>query len=163
MKAFRSLLGLFVRKNMVIREFAAWLCAAVLLPIIAPVFIASLCIFIAAFVGQVDISFFDNMFGVFLEKGVYAFVGMTILLSLFQDGKVAVQVIKGVVGVFWIVLLLLLGLLFIDSLGLIEGDTTFLPSFKSKAFIYLSSFSVIFAAVLKLKIINHKIKELYRL
>jgi len=39
MKAFRSLLGLFVRKNMVIREFAAWLCAAVLLPIIAPVFI----------------------------------------------------------------------------------------------------------------------------
>ena len=162
MKIFRSLLGSF-RNNTLIKEFGAWIFAAIILPIIAPIVIASLCIFIAAFVGQVDTSFFDNIFGVFLEKGVYAFLGMTILLSLFQDGKIAVNVLKGTVGFFWLILLLLLGLLFIDSLGLIKSESTFLPPFKSMAFICLSSFSVLFAAILKLKIINHKIKQLYRL
>jgi presenilin-like A22 family membrane protease len=41
------------------------------------------CMFCAAFVGKVDTSILRD-----LDKGVYAFLSITVLLSLFQDYKI---------------------------------------------------------------------------
>jgi uncharacterized membrane protein YjjP (DUF1212 family) len=150
-------------RKIYIREFSGWLVANLILPLIAPFIIVLLCEFIAAFVGKVDTSILGNMYNALLDKGVYAFLCISILLSLFQDYKIANKVITFPLAIAWTLLLLLLGLLFINSLGLIIGDTTISEFAKRIWFIRVSVFSIVFATILKLEIIYYKIKELYKL
>jgi hypothetical protein len=119
--------------------------------------------FLAAFVGEVDTSILKNMWNTLLDKGVFAFLSITILLSLLQDYKAANKVIILPLAIAWTLLLLLLGLLFINSLGLIEGVTTFSEFDKRYWFIILSIFSVVFAAILKLEILYYKFVKIYKL
>jgi hypothetical protein len=150
-------------RGIYIREFLGWFIANLLLPLIAPFIITLFCMFCAAFVGKVDTLILRNLYNTLLDKGVYAFLSITVLLSLFQDYKIAGKVIKTLVAFVWTALVILLGFLFIDSLGLIQGDTTFSTYAKRIWFVRLSVFSVAFAIILKLKIIYYKIKELYKL
>lgn len=150
-------------REICIREFFGWLIANLFLPFIAPFIIILVCMFFAAFVGKVDTAILGNMYNTLLDKGIYTFLSITILLSLLQDYKIARKVMEPLLALVWGMLLLLLGFLFIDSVGLIKGDTTFSACAKKIWFIRMSIFSVIFAAILKMVIIHYKIKKFYKL
>ncbi|MDR3365913.1 MAG: hypothetical protein LBO71_02975 [Prevotellaceae bacterium] len=152
-----------MRKKIYIREFKGWLVANLLLPLASPFVIAFICVFFAGIVSNVKPFDFKEMLDILLDKGVYAFLSITILLSLYQDYQIANGVIKGVLMLPFACFLLGLGFLFIDSLGLTSSNSTFSVTQKRDLFLYLSGFSIVFAVVLKLKIINHKIKQLYSL
>jgi len=149
------------------QEYLGWFFTAVVLPIVAPFIIAPLFMFFAAFVGQVDATldttFVRNLAKKLLDEGIYAFLGLAVLLSLFQDYKIAINVIKGVLALAWFVLFTILGFLFVDSLGLITSDAAFSVSVKRSLFILFSTFSITFALILKISIIKNKIKQLYKL
>jgi hypothetical protein len=104
--------------------------------------------FCAAFVSRVDTSILRDMYNTLLDNGVYAFLSITVLLSLFQDYKIAGRVINPPLAFVWTVLVILLGFLFIDSLGLIKGDTTFSTYDKRSWFVRLSVCSIVFAIIL---------------
>jgi hypothetical protein len=149
------------RRRMILREFFGWFIANLFLPLVAPFIITLFCMFCASFVGAVDTSILRDMYNSLLDKGVYAFLSITVLLSLFQDYKIFNRMINIPLAFVWTVLVILLGFLFIDSLGLIKGYTTFSTYAKRIWFVQLSVCSVIFAMILK--IIYCKIKELYQL
>jgi len=151
------------RKKLYVKEFSGWLFASLLLPLVSPFIIAFVLPYFAGIVGQVAILDFRVLLNILLNQGVYAFLSIAILLGLFQDYNSAKEVIKGWLILPFFCFLLGLGFLFIDSLGLTYGNSTFSIEEKRKLFIYLSFFSVIFAIGLKLKIIKLKIKEIYRL
>jgi hypothetical protein len=134
-----------------------------LLPLIAPFIIASICAFFAGIVSKIAVSDFQELLYILLDKGVYAFLSITVLLSLYQDYQIANDVIKGILIAPFVCFLLGLGFLFIDSLELTSSSSNYSMTQKRELFLYLSVFSIIFAIILKLKIINRKIKQLYSL
>ncbi|GHT49354.1 hypothetical protein AGMMS49982_02680 [Bacteroidia bacterium] len=154
-----------MKKKVLIRELLGWLVANLILPLIAPFVIVFICAFFAGIVGQISAELwnFHKLFDILLNNGVYAFLSITMLLSLLQDYKIAVSVITGWLALAYILFLLGLGFLFLRSLHLITGDTAYSVEEAKNMFIYLSLSSVLFATILKRLIIKCKIKESYKL
>ena len=79
-----------------IRELTSWLLANLLLPLIAPLLIVYLCSILAGFVCEIDLKVLTELSDIFIDKGIYSFLSISTLLSLFLDYKIATNVIKGI-------------------------------------------------------------------
>ena len=146
----------------VLRELIGWLSANLLLPLVAPFVMAYSCMFFAGIVSQVTTFDLKDLLEILVDKGVYAFLGIVLLLSLYQNYSIANKVINGVLLIPYFWCLFGLGFLFIDSSGLINIDSTFSNVEKRTYFYILSLSSVVLASALKFIIINRKIKTIYK-
>ena len=129
------------------KEWTGWLMASVILPALSPLVIAYCIIAIAGIVGKVDTTAFEptTLFSYMMNKGVYSFLGITVLLGLFQHHKL----MHIGVSASLTVLLILLGAIFINSLGVITGETTFSEAVIKRLFYVFTLSAIIYAAILK--------------
>jgi hypothetical protein len=158
------------RRKIFIREFTGWLVANLALPLIAPFVVALFCALMAGVVGRISIahqastlSYCLELLSVLVQKGVYSFLGITLLLSLLQDYKIATTVIKGLWGLLYIAILLPLGFIFLRSLDLVAGQTDYSSDDIKNMLTCLLTFAIIFSVSFKKMIIDRKIKEMYSL
>jgi hypothetical protein len=153
----------------VIKEFWKWLVANLFLPLVAPFVISIVCLFLGGIFGKMAISsqmislkYYSELGNVLLINGVYSFVGITFLLSLFYDYRIAKKVIDLPWFAVYLLILFALGGLFIHSLGLVVGETTYTPEARKRMFFIFSGFAIVYSIPFKIKIIKKKISnEIY--
>ncbi|MDR2496339.1 MAG: hypothetical protein LBD21_04350 [Tannerellaceae bacterium] len=136
--------------------FKLWLLANVILPVCAPPLIVFIIMPIGLGLGAPvgDINPFNpiSLFLILVDKGVYSFLGITVLLSLFHDRN-AEEVIKGWIAVSWTIYVIYLGIIFINSLEF--TDVSQIGIHYRTAFYSFTAFASVFAAVIKIKILNN--------
>ena len=138
----------------VISEFTNWIVFSILLPLLAPIFIGWLVTML--------VHFDTNIFLFLLKKGCYNFLGMFILLGLFQDYNTAKRVFT-LFGLF----IIIAGVVAQSALCI----STLLPEFENQVpfeknmmpFIIISVVSLIFSIVYKLIIIKEKYNNTIKL
>lgn len=152
--------------KVVIIEFWKWLLANLFLPLIAPFVISLICLFGGNILGEMamnsqlmSVQFYSELLDVLLVNGVYSFIGITFLISLFYDYTIASNTIKGLWLLLYACILLALGSLFIHSLGLVVGKTAYTPEERKIMFYFFSIFAVAFSVPFKIIIIRKKIKN----
>lgn len=142
----------------VTKEISTWLLINLVLPIILPVIFVYLCSFIVV----MDKNWY-SFFGTLLDKGIYLFVGITLLLNLFQDYNkddasetFPPKVYFAIAG-----LLLLTVFLFISSMGIINSTQAVKLEDNATANIYCILFSTLLSIYVKRKIIILNLKKSY--
>ena len=136
-------------------EFFDWMIVNVLAPLMLP--------FIIALSARLLIYIDKNcteLFIFLLRKGVYNFLGMFILISLYQDYRIA----KKVFGVFlWLIVIILVylqGLIFLNSLGLIKAANALTFDENMGVFILVTVSSLVASIIGKLVILREKYKNI---
>ena len=145
-------------------EFWKWLMVSLLLPLIAPFAISLICLLLGGVFGKmaitsqvISLQFYFDLLDILLVNGVYSFIGVTFLISLFYDYNIANNTIKGLWLIVYACILFALGSLFIHSLGLVVGETAYTPEQRKIMFYFFSFFAVVFSVPFKIKIIRKKI------
>lgn len=134
-------------------DFFTWLTINGIFPILLPLFLSVLCSYV--FLGNADLGFLSS---ILFSKGIYLFVGITILLSLYQDYHDTKSVFSLVIHGFFSLMILSTGMLFTTSMDFIPTDRTL----ADNTILHLGTLivSILFAVYVKVKIIRYKIKKL---
>lgn len=156
-------------RKRIITELTKWLSANLILPLVAPFVVAVICLFGGGIVGRMAIDssmfslqYYADLLNVLLVNGVYSFLGITFLISLYYDYGIAKNTIKGIWSFLYFIILFALGSLFLHSLGLIIGETTYTPEERKVMLIWFSVFSIVYSIPFKIIIIKRKInREIY--
>jgi len=135
-------------------EYLSWLIINLLVPLITPFVIAwSLSLIVHI---NMDVC---ELFIFLLNKGVYNFLGMFLLFSLFQNYSVARKAFGIIFWIFEFVFVWLQGLIFLTSLGLIEADQAITFEENMGAFIGVTVSSLAFSLLYKFLILKEKYKR----
>jgi hypothetical protein len=134
-----------------IRECWEWVVINFLLPALIPIFFAFMCAFIVKDITPIRIIW------ILFEKGIFVFLGITMMLSLFQDYKIAPKIFKRHIYVILFVFIVASGFMFISSLGFIENG----KSFSENSVVHLTTLilSIFIAIYVKIKILIYSFKN----
>ena len=132
-------------------DFFSWLIINGALPILLPLILSILCSYI--FLGNADVV---ELSSILFNKGIYLFLGITILLSLYQDYSEAKHVFSLVIHGFFGLMLLVTGLLFTSSMEFIPTVRTLADN--KMLHLWILVISIAFSIYVKIKIISYKIK-----
>ena len=132
-----------------------WLVINLILPILIPYIFAVLCLLI---INDKSVDFF-RIIKLLDEKGIYMFLGLSLLISVFQDYHDAKSIFKPRVYLILGLCILFTGFIFISNLQLIENGKMFSDNLTEHHLILL--ISIIIAIYIKIKILRIKLKNKY--
>lgn len=132
-------------------ELLDWFLVNLLVPLLIPFFFAC-CV---RFLIKIDMSVFQ-LFSKLLKDGVYTFLGLTILISLFQDYRVAKNAFTLKFYLFFFVVFSITGFIFISSLGFIPENVA--VTYEENSLFLVSTTGCIFLSSLLFKYTILKIK-----
>lgn len=141
-----------------------WFNINLILPLIVPFIISFICLMLGGILGKMAINnqmcywqYYKELLNVLLVNGVYSFICITLLISLFYDYKIAKNIIKGMWLIVYVCIILALGSLFLHSLGLVIGETNYTSEERMSMFFWFSGFSILYSIPFKIIIIKRKI------
>jgi len=130
------------------KVLGAWLLTNLVLPFVIPVLFLYLCGFI---VDNRDLWSPGGVLRMLFQDGIFVFLGLTFLLSVFQDYVDAKFLFTWWVWLILIVNLLLTGFMFISSLNIVSDGRVFAENLKMHY--WTLSFSIAIAVWLKVRTI----------
>ena len=130
-------------KKNAIKEFWDWVLICIVSPVVLPLFFA-LCV--SLFYVRIEMSMYE-LFQLLFKNGVYTFLGLTILISLFQDYREAPEAFTLLLYLTILFSFFIIGFIFLSSLGFVPKDKAI--SFEENLF----AFSITTAAILSLSLL----------
>ena len=146
------------RKRIIANDLFTWLLIHLILPILLPVFF----VILGRIVVKAEGEWYD-IFQTLFNNGIYLFVGISLLFSLFldYDKNTTAHVFKPIIYMGIGISLLLTTFLFICSLNIFESQNAHSLKENAKINSYCLVFSALLSIYIKTKLINQKIKNSY--
>ena len=140
------------------KEILLWLSVNLFLPIALPVLILAL----TSLIIKSSYNDFYSLFGILLDRGIFLFVGITLLFSLYQDyDKDISSAFPPLSNIIISGFLLLTTFLFISSLGIIDSQYAVTLEDNRNVNTWCLILSIIFSIGFKRRILKVKLKKSY--
>lgn len=132
-------------------EFFDWLLINLVIPVILPY----LFLLMAKLVIKTDMDYQDTFYKL-LDNGVYTFVGLLLLLSLFQDYRHAKKVFNPLFYIFCCVSCIIIGLIFMSSIGVVTGESARTFKENTPMFVIVTSLNIVVSSFFKVQMLRTK-------
>lgn len=125
--------------------------------------IAPLCVpYIFVLLGNLivkDYMSYEAIFLKLLDNGVYTFIGIMLLISLFQDYRTAKEGFTFLFYLSFIISFFVIGLIFMSSLGIYTGENAVTFQDNRDTFIYFTIYNICSSIFFKYKLLKKKYKQ----
>jgi hypothetical protein len=143
-----------MNRKIVIYELRDWALISIVAPFVLPLLFAEC---VSLFYVRIEMSLYE-LFLLLLKNGVYTFLGLTILISLFQDYRevpeaFTMQLYLTILFSFFIV-----GFIFLSSLGFVPKEVAISYEQNIKSFVIATSSILGLSIWFKYKILSKKYK-----
>lgn len=132
----------------IFRSLLAWYLANLILPIAMPIFFVWVCNFPTG-----ESKSFYEIFVALLQSGVYIFTSILLVFGVFQDFKIAKQVVEWYSYLAFFFFLFIVGVMYMldNPINSISNEFKIENEFSTVSYIFL--FGIFFAGYIKLKVL----------
>lgn len=135
-------------------EIIDWL----LINLIAPLCVPYLFVMFGNLITKENMTY-KEIFTKLLDNGVYTFIGIMLLISLFQEYRAVKEAFNFFFFVSFAITFFGIGLIFISSLGIYTGKDAVTFQDNKETFIYFTIYNVISSIFFKYKLLKKKYKK----